>query len=75
MESCSTMYLYTADGTIRVWDSSQQSGASAVCVCGGGGGSGGRGEVLACDWSKYDHHTIVTAGVDTVLRCDFYICD
>ena len=65
-----TKCLFTADGSIRVWDSSQHGGANAVCVFGGGGGGGegGRGEVLACDWSKYDHHTIVTAGVDTVLR-------
>ena len=50
-----------ADGRVLVWDSSQR-GSSCV-VCGGGGG-----EVLACDWSKYDHHSLVTAGTDACIK-------
>ena len=55
--------MCTADGSLRVWDSAQPSHNSAVCV-----GVGGAGEVLACDWNKYDHHSIVTAGVDATVR-------
>ena len=46
-----------------MWDSTQPGHSSGECVLMGGGG-----EILACDWSKYDHHTIVTAGVDTTVR-------
>ena len=56
--------MYTADGSLRIWDSTQPAHTSAVCI-----NSSGGGEVLACDWSKYDHHNIVSTGVDAVIRC------
>ena len=63
------LYVCTADGSVLVWDSAQPGSASAVYVGGGGGGEGGGGsEVLACDWSKYDHHTLVTAGTDMAVK-------
>ena len=50
-----------------MWDSTQAGSTSGVCVSDGRGPVGG-GEVLACDWSKYDHHTLVTAGTDSTIK-------
>ena len=55
------MHSPIADGSVRVWDSTQPGRPTAVCA-------GGGGEILACDWSKYDHHMLVTAGVDTTVK-------
>lgn len=63
------IFVYTADGSVRVWDSTQPAHTSAVCI-----NSSGGGEVLACDWSKYDHHNIVSTGVDAVIRCVVCVC-
>ena len=46
---------------MRVWDSTQPGSTRAMCIS-------GTGEILACDWSKYDHHTLVTAGVDMTIK-------
>lgn len=47
-----------------MWDSSQPPGNSCIARM-----QVHSGEVLACDWSKYDENVLFTGGVDRTLRC------
>lgn len=54
--------IILADETLRLWDSTQPlSSVTQVHAH--------SGEVLACDWSKYDQNLIFTGGVDRTIRC------
>ena len=54
-------FVVTADGMLRVWDSTQPAQSSAHIPA-------HSGEALSCAWSKYDQHTLFTGGVDRTIR-------
>ncbi|KAL5457367.1 hypothetical protein EMCRGX_G034616 [Ephydatia muelleri] len=56
-----TFASVSGDGTIRLWDSSAppNSTASVNANC---------GEVLSCDWSKYNEYLLFTGGVDCAVK-------
>ena len=54
------VHLLLGDRMLRLWDSAQPR--STACV------GAHSGEILACDWSKYDQNVIFTAGVDTTIK-------
>lgn len=49
------------DGTLRLWDSTTPPHSTAVVP-------NHAGELLTCDWSKYDQNVLFTAGVDSTIR-------
>ena len=49
------------DGTLRLWDSTTPPHCTAFTHC-------QAGELLTCDWSKYDQNLLFTAGVDANIR-------
>lgn len=56
-------YMYLpADETLRIWDSTQPPNSTAQIHA-------HSGEILTCDWSKYDQNLIFTGGVDRTIRC------
>ena len=55
-------FHFTADETLRIWDSSGPPNSTAQIHA-------HNGEVLTCDWSKYDPNLICTGGVDRTVRC------
>ena len=57
----------TGDGRVCVWDAALPGRFSLLCGDQGGRDQGG-GEVLACEWSKYDKHTLITAGTDATVK-------
>lgn len=50
------------DETLRLWDTTHPPHSVSFVHA-------HKGEILSCDWSKYDQHTIFTAGVDATIRC------
>ena len=54
--------LFIADEALRVWDSTHPPGSTVQIHA-------HSGEVLTCDWSKYDQNLIFTGGVDRTIRC------
>lgn len=56
------LYICTlGDGTFRLWDSTTPPHSTTFTHC-------QAGELLTCDWSKYDPNHLFTAGVDTNVR-------
>ena len=53
---------FAADETLRLWDSAHPPNSVTQVHA-------HTGEVLACDWSKYDPNAIFTGGVDRTIRC------
>ena len=59
--SSSNFNYALGDGTLRLWDSTTPPHSTAFTHC-------QAGELLTCDWSKYDQNHLFTAGVDTNVR-------
>ena len=54
-------FFYLGDGTLRLWDLTTPPHSTAAVHC-------HAGELLTCDWSKYDQNVLFTAGVDANVR-------
>ncbi|EDV24475.1 Peroxisomal targeting signal 2 receptor [Trichoplax sp. H2] len=50
------------DGTIRFWDCRTPSRCLKII-------NDGRGEILHCDWNKYNKDVIISCSTDNILRC------
>ena len=53
---------HAADETLCIWDSTHPPNSTTQFHA-------HDGEVLTCDWSKYDQNLIFTGGVDRTIRC------